>query len=333
MSFLQDLAQRSRPAAVAELEEVRQFAREQFQQDDLQAWDIAYYSEKLRQDKYSISQEELKPYFPEPRVVSGLSAELVLLVDRGELDAALVSEPPAKLDPDLVWTALYGEPLVVIAPENADGASDTALLAAHPFIWFSRKTWAGQQIERRLLDRGIAVRAAMEVDSLEAIEALGDLPNDPGFRFFDESQIVAANAEYALGRYGDVADRLAPSSPRRTTASLNPQPPCCLNRCTAASGLIRWCGARTGSATDSVWRPLASAAPCSQRSAPSRAGMISGPPIGPARRSTPAPINRCKRLRCCASHAARSGAVTPIKRPCCAGDSLRRTPIDTGPMR
>ena len=74
MGFLEDLAQRSRPAATRELQEVRDFARTQFQQDELQAWDIAYYSEKLRQDKYAISQEELKPYFPEPVVVSGLFA-------------------------------------------------------------------------------------------------------------------------------------------------------------------------------------------------------------------------------------------------------------------
>ena len=74
MGFLEDLAERSRPAATRELQEVRDFARTQFQQDELQAWDIAYYSEKLRQDKYAISQEELKPYFPEPVVVSGLFA-------------------------------------------------------------------------------------------------------------------------------------------------------------------------------------------------------------------------------------------------------------------
>ena len=41
---------------------------------DLQAWDIGYYSEKLRQQKYAISQEELKPWFPEQRVVNGLFA-------------------------------------------------------------------------------------------------------------------------------------------------------------------------------------------------------------------------------------------------------------------
>ena len=78
MSFLQDLAERSKPAAVRELQEVREFAVEHDNSDDLQAWDISYYSEKLRQKKYAISQEELKPYFPEPRVVKGL----FLIVER-----------------------------------------------------------------------------------------------------------------------------------------------------------------------------------------------------------------------------------------------------------
>ncbi len=72
MDFLNDLAMRSRAAAEMELEEVKAYAHEQHGMEDLQAWDIAYYSEKLRQRKYAISQEELKPYFPEPRVVDGL---------------------------------------------------------------------------------------------------------------------------------------------------------------------------------------------------------------------------------------------------------------------
>ena len=72
MGFLNDLAERSKASAIRELEEVREFAHAHDNCDDLQAWDIPYYSEKLRQQKYAISQEELKPYFPEPRVVAGL---------------------------------------------------------------------------------------------------------------------------------------------------------------------------------------------------------------------------------------------------------------------
>ena len=74
MTFLNDLAKRSRPTAMKELEEVRTFAAAQHGSGDLQAWDIAYFSEKLRQQKYAISQEELKPYFPEYRVLDGLFA-------------------------------------------------------------------------------------------------------------------------------------------------------------------------------------------------------------------------------------------------------------------
>jgi oligopeptidase A len=73
IGFLEDLAVRSKTAAQQELEDVRTYAREHGH-DDLQAWDIPYYSEKLRQQKYAISQEELKPWFPEPRVVEGLFA-------------------------------------------------------------------------------------------------------------------------------------------------------------------------------------------------------------------------------------------------------------------
>ena len=74
MQFLEDLAERSHTAAMEELEDVRSFATETHGVQDLQTWDIGYYSEKLRQDRYAISQEELKPYFPEPRVISGLFA-------------------------------------------------------------------------------------------------------------------------------------------------------------------------------------------------------------------------------------------------------------------
>lgn len=72
LDFLRDLASRSLALAKEELEEIRAFAREQHGMEALKPWDLSYYAEKLRQDKYAISQEDLKPYFPENRVVSGL---------------------------------------------------------------------------------------------------------------------------------------------------------------------------------------------------------------------------------------------------------------------
>ncbi len=70
--FLTDLATRSKKMATRELEELSHFAQETDGLDKLQSWDLTYYSEKLKQHKYSISDEDLKPYFPEQRVISGM---------------------------------------------------------------------------------------------------------------------------------------------------------------------------------------------------------------------------------------------------------------------
>ncbi|WP_429023321.1 oligopeptidase A [Aeromonas allosaccharophila] len=70
--FLTDLAAKSLPQGKAELEEIRAFAAEQHGQSELAAWDLAYYAEKLKQHKFSISDEQLRPYFPASKVVKGL---------------------------------------------------------------------------------------------------------------------------------------------------------------------------------------------------------------------------------------------------------------------
>jgi len=74
LDFVLDLARRTRAQAENELEELRTFAREQHGAEDLEAWDVAYYSEKLKQSQYEVSQEVLRPYFPVPRVLAGLFA-------------------------------------------------------------------------------------------------------------------------------------------------------------------------------------------------------------------------------------------------------------------
>lgn len=72
VNFLTDLARRSLSQGKAELEEIRAFASEQHGQSELAAWDIPYYAEKLKQHKFSISDEQLRPYFPASKVVKGL---------------------------------------------------------------------------------------------------------------------------------------------------------------------------------------------------------------------------------------------------------------------
>jgi oligopeptidase A len=72
LGFLQDLAERSHEQALRELDELKAFAKDEYAIDLLNPWDIAYYSEKLRQIKYNISQEEVKPYFPAEKVIQGM---------------------------------------------------------------------------------------------------------------------------------------------------------------------------------------------------------------------------------------------------------------------
>jgi oligopeptidase A len=70
--FLTDLARRARPFAEAEVAELRQFAQAELGLADLQAWDVAYASEKLKEQRYAYSEQEVKQYFTEPTVLAGL---------------------------------------------------------------------------------------------------------------------------------------------------------------------------------------------------------------------------------------------------------------------
>jgi oligopeptidase A len=72
LSFLGDLAARARPLALEELEALSSYARDEHGAGPVAAWDIPYYSEKLRQARYNVSQEALRPYFPVPKVLEGL---------------------------------------------------------------------------------------------------------------------------------------------------------------------------------------------------------------------------------------------------------------------
>ncbi|MEM7465367.1 MAG: M3 family metallopeptidase [Pseudomonadota bacterium] len=72
IKFLGDLADKSRAAAEQELAELRKFAQQELGIATLEAWDMAFAAEKLRQQKYAISQEDLRPYFPIDRVFAGL---------------------------------------------------------------------------------------------------------------------------------------------------------------------------------------------------------------------------------------------------------------------
>ena len=72
IGFLTDLADKSYQQASGERDEVLAFANQMDNLETLQAWDLSYYSELLKQQRYTISDEQLRPYFPENKVVDGL---------------------------------------------------------------------------------------------------------------------------------------------------------------------------------------------------------------------------------------------------------------------
>jgi len=72
LEFLGELAEKSLPYANKEFDELQQFAQQKVGLDKLEAWDLGYVSEKLKQQRYSISDEDLKPYFPVDNVLTGL---------------------------------------------------------------------------------------------------------------------------------------------------------------------------------------------------------------------------------------------------------------------
>ncbi|PXF29449.1 LysR family transcriptional regulator [Pokkaliibacter plantistimulans] len=108
-------------------------------------------------------------------VSAGMSAELAIRLDAGELDAAVTTEPVKPYPTGLVSTPLYQEGFWIIAPaalapdEGLDGLKGRALLQSQPFIRFDRRAWAGRTIDSELKRQRLRVQTDMELDSQEAI--------------------------------------------------------------------------------------------------------------------------------------------------------------------
>ncbi len=72
IEFMRELSKRARPFAEKDLNELREFARAEFGIEDMQSWDVGYASEKLREQRYAFSEQEVKQYFPEDAVLPGM---------------------------------------------------------------------------------------------------------------------------------------------------------------------------------------------------------------------------------------------------------------------
>ncbi len=111
----------------------------------------------------------------EVRLFAGLSATFFGQVERGELDAAVVTQPPTRTPPDLRWSPLYVEPMVLVVPRKPHFAlprQPLEMLRKCPFLRFDRHTWTGALVERALDQCGAQVRDELELNSVEAILAL-----------------------------------------------------------------------------------------------------------------------------------------------------------------
>jgi DNA-binding transcriptional LysR family regulator len=111
----------------------------------------------------------------EVTLFAGQSADFMARVERGELDAAVVTQPPARLPAALAWTPLYREPMVLIVPTRphfALPATPLQMLAQCPFMRFDRRAWTGHLVNEALAQCRATVVEALELNSVEAIVEL-----------------------------------------------------------------------------------------------------------------------------------------------------------------
>ncbi|WP_237068112.1 M3 family metallopeptidase [Microbulbifer guangxiensis] len=109
LEFLRNLASRARPAAQREFAELQVFAAETLGLEQLEPWDIAWAGEKLKRERYAVSQEELRPYFPFERVLTGMFAVVGRLFGiQVEADPSVAVWHP---DVQFFWLKRQGEKL------------------------------------------------------------------------------------------------------------------------------------------------------------------------------------------------------------------------------
>lgn len=105
------------------------------------------------------------------RVVPGLTADLVAQVERGALDAAVITRPHS-VQANHFWREIAREPFELLAAPHIASDDPRELLKTRPFIRFSRRAIVGGMIEDWLQGEGIAVRDGMELENLESISSM-----------------------------------------------------------------------------------------------------------------------------------------------------------------
>lgn len=106
------------------------------------------------------------------RLFAGQSEEFARRVAKGELDAAIVTEPPHGVPEGLIWTPFYVEPLVLICPESQAQRDVDDLLRHENFLQFDTGLWTGRLVRFALEQLDISPNITLELNSIEAIAQL-----------------------------------------------------------------------------------------------------------------------------------------------------------------
>jgi DNA-binding transcriptional LysR family regulator len=107
-------------------------------------------------------------------VTHGVSVELYHKLLDGELDAAIIAQPPFAITKAYDWRLLREEPLIVIAPASVTIRDPHAILATEPLIRQRRNTWIGRLVDGYLRQAGIRPRERFELDAMEAVAVMVD---------------------------------------------------------------------------------------------------------------------------------------------------------------
>lgn len=118
--------------------------------------------------------KDFRQTFPDVRirVIPGVSLNLLGQVDAGEIDMAIMLRPPFSLPPELAWTPLLQEPLVLAVPADSPVQSWREALASQPFIRYDRSSFGGRLVDLFLKKHRITVHEAVELDEMDAIANL-----------------------------------------------------------------------------------------------------------------------------------------------------------------
>ncbi|MCQ4260060.1 LysR family transcriptional regulator [Stutzerimonas stutzeri] len=104
-----------------------------------------------------------------PKLVPGVSLNLLSQVDAGEIDLAILIRPPYALPKELHAELIVKEPFVLITPLKAVGDDPLKLIMEHPFVRYDRSSFGGRQVSQFLRKHHLDVRPGLELDELDAI--------------------------------------------------------------------------------------------------------------------------------------------------------------------